>query len=56
MIMVILSAQESDANINKIVPTLFEMYPNMESLAVSNTEGLMPKLPKLETSEQKQIV
>lgn len=42
MIMVILSAQDSDANINKIAPTLFEMYPNMESLAVSNIEALVP--------------
>lgn len=47
MIMVILSAQDSDANINKIAPILFEMYPNMESLAVSNTEALMPQITKV---------
>lgn len=47
MIMVILSAQDSDANINKIVPTLFKMYPNIESLAVSNTEALMPQITKV---------
>lgn len=47
MIMVILSAQDSDANINKIAPTLFEMYPNMESLAVSNTEALIPHIAKV---------
>lgn len=33
LVMVILSAQDSDANINKIAPALFETYPNMESLA-----------------------
>ena len=30
LVMVILSAQDSDANINKIAPALFETYPNME--------------------------
>lgn len=40
--MVVLSAQDSDANINKIAPTLFEVYPNMESLAVSNVDALNP--------------
>lgn len=47
MIMVILSAQDSDANINKIAPALFEVYPNMESLAVSNVEALIPHISKV---------
>jgi endonuclease-3 len=47
MIMVILSAQDSDANINKIAPALFEVYPNMESLAVSNIEALIPLISKV---------
>jgi endonuclease-3 len=47
MIMVILSAQDSDANINKIAPALFEVYPNMESLAVSNVEALIPLISKV---------
>lgn len=47
MIMVILSAQDSDANINKITPALFEVYPNMESLAVSNVEALIPNISKV---------
>ena len=29
VIMVVLSAQDSDANINKIAPALFEIFPNM---------------------------
>ena len=45
--MVILSAQDSDANINKIAPALFEVYPNMESLAVSNLEALIPHISKI---------
>jgi endonuclease-3 len=40
LVMVILSAQDSDANINSIAPTLFAKYPNMESLAATNTEEL----------------
>lgn len=47
-VMVILSAQDSDANINKIAPALFEVYPNMESLAVKNLEALTPHISKIE--------
>ena len=47
VVMVILSAQDSDANINKIAPLLFENFPNMESLAVSNVESLMPYITKV---------
>ncbi len=47
MIMVILSAQDSDANINKIAPTLFEIYPNLESLSVTNIESLIPQISKV---------
>lgn len=47
MVMVVLSAQDSDANINKIAPALFEMYSNMESLSVSNVEALIPHISKV---------
>jgi endonuclease-3 len=47
MVMVVLSAQDSDANINKIAPALFDAYPNMESLAVSNEEALFPYISKV---------
>lgn len=47
LVMVILSAQDSDANINKIAPALFEEYPNMETLAVSNVEALIPHISKV---------
>lgn len=40
LIMVILSAQDSDANINKIAPALFERYPKFESLKNSTIEEL----------------
>ena len=47
LVMVILSAQDSDANINKIAPALFEAYPNMETLAASNVEALIPHISKV---------
>ena len=47
LVMVVLSAQDSDANINKIAPALFEAYPNMNSLAVSNIEALIPHISKV---------
>ena len=30
-----------------IVPVLFELYPNMESLAVSNVDALIPYISKV---------
>lgn len=47
IVMVVLSAQDSDANINKIAPVLFEVYPNMKSLSVSNTEALITHISKV---------
>jgi endonuclease-3 len=47
VVMVVLSAQDSDANINKIAPALFEVYPNMKSLSVSNVEALIPHISKV---------
>ena len=47
MIMVILSAQDSDANINKIAPSLFEIYPNMKSLALSKVDDLTSHINKV---------
>lgn len=47
LVMVILSAQDSDANINKIAPALFEVYPNMESLSASNADALIPHISKV---------
>lgn len=47
LVMVVLSAQDSDANINKIAPALFEVYPNMESLSVSNVDALIPHISKV---------
>lgn len=47
LVMVVLSAQDSDANINKIAPALFEIFPSMESLSVSNVDALIPHISKV---------
>jgi endonuclease III len=45
--MVVLSAQDSDANINKIAPSLFNSYPNMESLSETTIDALIPYINKV---------
>ena len=47
LVMVILSARDTDAKINMIAPGLFEVYPNMESLSVSNVETLISHISKV---------
>lgn len=47
LVMVVLSAQDSDANINKIAPPLFEVYPNMKKLSSSTVEELIPHISKV---------
>lgn len=53
MVMVVLSAQDSDANINTIARILFEIFPNMASLATSNESELFPYLSKVKNYETK---
>ena len=40
--MVILSARDSDANINSISPVLFKNFPNLDRLSSSSVENLIP--------------
>ena len=47
MVAVVLSAQDSDANINKIAPALFAEFPNLETLSASTIEGLFPYVNKV---------
>ncbi|MEK8179788.1 endonuclease III [Flavobacterium buctense] len=47
MVMVILSAQDSDANINKIAPALFKEYPNLEALSTATFDSLFPLVSKV---------
>lgn len=47
MVMVVLSAQDSDANINKIAPGFFQKYPDFESLSTGSFETLFPLVNKV---------
>ena len=53
LVMVVLSAQDSDANINRIAPALFEAYANMEALAASNAEAVIPLVSKVRGHRKK---
>jgi len=53
MIMVVLSAQDSDANINSLAPALFATFPNMKSLALSSVEELIPHISKVRNHSTK---
>jgi endonuclease III len=47
MVMVVLSAQDSDRNINKLAPELFKTFPDMKSLSTANAEMLYPFVSKV---------
>ncbi len=40
MVAVLLSAQDSDAHINKIMPNFIEKYPNLETIYISNVDSI----------------
>jgi endonuclease-3 len=47
VVMVVLSAQDSDRNINSIAPKLFESYPDMKALSRATEETLFPFISKV---------
>ena len=47
VVMVILSAQDSDRNINKLAPALFEAFPDMKALSRTTPEMLFPFIGKV---------
>lgn len=47
LVMVVLSAQDSDANINSISPALFAKFPTLKSLAKTDSETFMPYVSKV---------
>jgi len=53
LVMVVLSAQDSDRNINKIGPALFDAFPDMKALAKADTESLYPYVQKVRSSRKK---
>ncbi|MFM9838382.1 MAG: endonuclease III domain-containing protein [Cyclobacteriaceae bacterium] len=47
VVMVVLSAQDSDKHINQLAPAIFEEFPNMKSLAKATTESLFAHISKV---------
>ncbi len=47
LVMVVLSAQDSDKNINNKAPKLFEAFPNMKALSRATEEILFPFISKV---------
>src|SRR5919112_2523276 len=47
LVMVVLSAQDSDKNINLLAPALFTHFPNMEALSNATTDTLFPLVGKV---------
>ena len=53
MVMVVLSAQDSDAHINKVAPALFEKFPNIKALAKAEKDNLEPFVGKVRGFDKK---
>lgn len=53
LVMVILSAQDSDANINKLAPPFFAAYPDLTALSKANPDDLVPYLSKVRSFGKK---
>lgn len=53
LVMVVLSAQDSDRNINKLAPDLFKAFPNMKALSKANEDTLLPFIRKVRNSRNK---
>ncbi|MDP5198728.1 endonuclease III [Flavobacterium sp. DG2-3] len=53
LVMVILSAQDSDANINNIAPILFEKYPTLKSISKTDLETFTSYITKVRNHSTK---
>jgi len=53
IVMVILSAQDSDRHINKIAPALFEAYPDMTALSKASEKDLQSFINGVRNSDKK---
>lgn len=47
IVAVVLSAQDSDRNINKLSPALFNAFPDMAALAAADAEAVIPFVQKV---------
>jgi endonuclease-3 len=53
LVMVVLSAQDSDRNINKVAPELFNAFPDMAALARADEDTLLQLVSKVRSSRKK---
>lgn len=53
LIMVVLSAQDSDTHINSIAPAFFETYPNIASLSVTDIDSLLSQISGVQNFNNK---
>ncbi len=53
LVVVVLSAQDSDNHINAIAPELFKAFPTMQSLSKATPEKLFPYIGKVRSSAKK---
>ena len=53
IVMVVLSAQDSDRNINKLAPELFKAFPDMKALSRADAESLYPFVKKIRNFRNK---
>ena len=53
VVMVVLSAQDSDRNINKLAPELFKAFPDMKTLAKATEKTLQPYISKVRNFRNK---
>jgi len=53
IVMVILSAQDSDKHINQIAPAFFEKFPSMKELAAASIEEVMPVIKSVRNFRNK---
>jgi endonuclease-3 len=53
LVMVVLSAQDSDRNINKIAPELFKAFPDIKALSKANADSLFPFVNKVRNFSNK---
>src|SRR6187431_811001 len=55
LVMVVLSAQDSDRHINSLAPALFKAFPDMSALAKATEEDLYPFIGKVRSSQKKGV-
>ncbi|MES2603440.1 MAG: endonuclease III [Pseudomonadota bacterium] len=53
LVMVVLSAQDSDRHINSLAPALFETFPDMKTLAKADEQSLLQHIAKVRNAGNK---